>query len=193
MKYILATLAGVFALGSVAVADTIDFADSFVELNTNLNGTNNLTLGSAVTLGNVSSTYAEGTITNSGAGNDFSVGLGQEVRLGALDFDVTGTYTWGASGGDIVGFGDNNEWGDLDLRGEFVLAPNALQGGYVFTGVDLAVDGILDFEWTGGDIGAGFQWDFTEQTYLDANVSWGYDSDFDFTERQVQVGVGFRF
>lgn len=193
MKYILVSLAGMVALAGAASADTIDFADSFVELNTNLNGTNNLTLGSAVTFGDLSSTYAEGTVTNGVAGNDFMVGLGQEVSLGPVTFDATGTYTWGASGGDIVGWGENNVWGDLGIRGEFLLAPDALQGGYFFTGIDIAVDGILDFEWLGGDVGVGFQWDFTEQTYLDANVSWGYDDDFDFTDRRLQIGVGFRF
>lgn len=196
MKNVLLAIAAVLTfcgMSSVAYAQFIDFADSYVELDTNFDGNNEFTAGSAITVAGVASTFGEFTVDNHSLGNDFSVGLGQRFDLGPVEFDATAEYTWGASGGDIVGWGTNNVWGDTTVSGQATVAPESLGGAYAFASVDVDIEGPLDWDWTGGDLGVGYQLDFTERTYLKGEVAWGYDPDFEFTDRELNVGVGFRF
>lgn len=198
MKSIVLASIATLAMAGAAVAQEsstgVNWSDSRVELNTNFDGDNSIAARTGVQLWGYSS-YVEGSISNGRRGNDFELEAGQGFDLGPVRLDTTLGYTWGATNGaQLLGFGDANEWGDVDLEADIVAEPGIIGGEYAWIGADVEFDGLLDFDWTGGDFGVGYQLDITNNTYVDANLSWDFDTDFAVADSaELNVGVGFKF
>jgi len=193
---VLAAVAAVsFAGAAVAQESTnLNLSDSRIELNTNFNGDNAFSARTGVQIYGYES-FVEGTISNGRRGNDYEIEAGQALDLGPVRLDATAGYTWGASNGaDMLGFGDNNTWGDVDVEADIVAEPGLIGNEYMWIGADIEVDGLLDYTWTGGDFGVGYTLDVTENTFVDTSVSWGFDDDFAVdSDPELNVGVGFKF
>ena len=127
---------------------------------------------------------------------DLEVALQPGIIGGEYVFANTGVGVDGWSlewdGGDLVGFGDNNEWGDVTGDLEVALKPGIIGGEYVFANTGVGVDG-WSLEWDGGEVGAGYKLDLAENVYLDGRVSWGYDGQFESTDRRITAGFGLKF
>lgn len=192
---IIAAVAAVSFAGAAAAQESgLNLSDSRVELNTNFDGSNAFSARTGATIYGYES-FVEGTISNGRRGNDFEIEAGQALDLGPVRLDATLGYSWGATSGDnLIGFGDENTWGDVDLEADVVFEPGFVGGEYVWIGADIEVDGVLDYGWTGGDFGVGYNFDITENTYVDVSVAWAYDTEWQVDgEAELNVGVGFKF
>ena len=193
---VLAAVAAVSFAGAAVAQESsnLNLSDSRIELNTNFNGDNAFSARTGVQIYGYES-FVEGTISNGRRGNDYEIEAGQALDLGPVRLDATAGYTWGASNGaDMLGFGDNNTWGDVDVEADIVAEPGLIGNEYMWIGADIEVDGLLDYTWTGGDFGVGYTLDVTENTFVDTSVSWGFDDDFAVdSDPELNVGVGFKF
>ena len=198
MKSIVMAAVATLAFAGVATAQesNVNWSDSRVELNTDFDGSNSLEARTGVTLWGYES---YGQVTVSGARRDtldVDVELGQGFNLGdVVSLDATIGYTWGGSDdSNILGFGDTRTWGTVDAGAELVVAPGFIGGEYIFATAEVELPGVLDYDFAGGEVGAGYKFDLTPRSYLDASVSWDYDSDFAVAaDRKLNLGVGFKF
>lgn len=198
MKSIVMAAIATLALAGTAVAQesNVNWSDSRVELNTDFDGSNSLEARTGITLWGYES---YGQVTVSGARRDtldVDVELGQGFNFGeVVSLDATIGYTWGGSDGtNIIGFGDTRTWGTVDAGAELTVSPGLIGGEYVFASAEMELPGVLDYDFTGGEVGAGYVFNLTERSYLDASVSWAYDDEFNLgADRALNLGVGFKF
>jgi hypothetical protein len=115
-----------------------------------------------------------------------------EADLGKFKITPGLNYNWGADGGDIIGLGDGNEWGEVTADLELSIHPQIVGGEYAFANTEVGFDG-WSLDWRGGEVGAGYKLDLAENVYLDGRVSWSYDDQFEGGQRRILAGIGLRF
>lgn len=188
MKNLLIAVSVMAAGAATAQEAPMSVGNTYVELGTTFEDQTTLTVGTGVGSGALS---AFGELSGSTDGN-FQVRAYTDVEFGKFVITPGINYGWGEDGGDLVGFGDNNEWGDVTGDLEVALQPGIIGGEYVFANTGVGVDG-WSLEWDGGEVGAGYKLDLAENVYLDGRVSWGYDDQFEGTDRRITAGFGLKF
>jgi len=180
-------LAGV-AAAQVEQVYTASPQNTYVEIGTTFEDETMIALGTGVNAGAVSA-FAELSGTTD---SNFKARAYTEADLGKFKITPGINYTWGASGGDIIGLGDGNEWGDVSADLELSIHPQIVGGEYAFVNTEVGFDG-WSLDWQGGEVGAGYKLDLAENVYFDGRVSWSYDDQFEGGQRRILAGIGLRF
>lgn len=197
MKRILVSAISTLAIASPALAQDVASApavapitvtNTYVEIGTTFEDETVVALGTGIGAGPVSA-YAELSGSTTG---DFKARAFTDAEFSKFRISPGLNYHWGKSGGDLVGFGEGNVWGDVTADMEVSINPGIVGGEYAFANSAVGFDG-WSLDWAGGEVGAGYQLDVAENVYLDARVSWGYDDQFQLGSRRVLASVGLKF
>lgn len=186
MKFFISAVALFFA--GVASAQVAPVGNTYVELGTKFESASSLTVGTGFAVGPVG---AFGELSGDTDGN-YQIRGYSDVDVGNFTLTPGVNYQWGANGGDLLGFGDSNQWGDLSADVEAKFAPGVIGGEYIFANAGVDIEG-LGIAFNGGEVGAGYKLDLAENVYLDGRVSWEYDDQFDSSKPQYTVGLGLKF
>lgn len=137
--------------------------------------------------------------------DDYKIGLGTGMDLGFASLDTSIDYAWGASGGDLIGRGDGNTWGDVTLNPTLKVTPGIIGGEYAWVGgsMDLASDGEIAVAWGGASYGVGYSHALNDKASVSVSYGWSVDvvddgddttvNDWTTTADGLKVGVGFKF
>jgi hypothetical protein len=137
--------------------------------------------------------------------DDYSIGLGTGMDLGFASLDTSIDYAWGASGGDLIGRGDGNTWGDVTLNPTLKVTPGIIGGEYAWVGgsMDLASDGEIAVAWGGASYGVGYSHALNDKASVSVSYGWSVDvvddgddatvNDWTTTADGLKVGIGFKF
>ena len=137
--------------------------------------------------------------------DDYKIGLGTGMDLGFASLDTSIDYAWGASGGDLIGRGDGNTWGDVTLNPTLKVTPGIIGGEYAWVGgsMDLASDGEIAVGWGGASYGVGYSHALNDKASVSVSYGWSVDvvddgddatvNDWTTTADGLKVGVGFKF
>jgi len=188
MKNFLIAFSVMVAGVAVAQDAPVTVGNTYVELGTTFENETTVAIGTGVGSGAVS---AYGELSGSTDGN-FQARAYTDAEFSKFVITPGVNYRWGADGGDLVGFGDNNEWGDVTADLEVAFRPGIIGGEYAFANTGVGIDG-WSFEWDGGEVGAGYKLDIAENVYLDGRITWGYDEQFEGTSRNFVAGFGLKF
>jgi len=189
MNRIMVVIASLFVAGAAVAQDSpVTVGNTYVELGTTFENETLLSIGTGVGAGAVS---AYGELSGSTDGN-FQARAYTDAEFGSFKITPGLNYHWGADGGDLVGFGENNEWGDVTGDLEVSIHPGLVGGEYVFANTAVGLDG-WSLDWAGGEVGAGYKLDLAENVYLDGRVSWSYDDQFESGDRRFVAGFGLKF
>ncbi len=149
---------------------------------------NSATVGTGFELGG-QGLFVEGTVNEA---EDYSARLYANFEVFSLAVQPGATYSWGESGGDLIGLGDGNEWGTVAADVEAVYTVGIIGEEYVFLGSSATID--EGFTWEGGDFGVGYLFETESGVYLDARMVWGFSSDYEFTEDStLSLTLGMSF
>ena len=181
------------ALAGVAAAQVEEVyverpSNTYLEIGTTFEDETIIALGTGVAAGAVSA-FAELSGTTD---SNFKARAYTEADLGKFKITPGLNYNWGADGGDIIGLGDGNEWGEVTADLELSIHPQIVGGEYAFANTEVGFDG-WSLDWRGGEVGAGYTLDLAENVYLDGRVSWSYDDQFEGGQRRILAGIGLRF
>lgn len=181
------------ALAGVAAAQVEEVyverpSNTYLEIGTTFEDETIIALGTGVAAGAVSA-FAELSGTTD---SNFKARAYTEADLGKFKITPGLNYNWGADGGDIIGLGDGNEWGEVTADLELSIHPQIVGGEYAFANTEVGFDG-WSLDWRGGEVGAGYKLDLAENVYLDGRVSWSYDDQFEGGQRRILAGIGLRF
>lgn len=181
------------ALAGVAAAQVEEVyvespSNTYLEIGTTFEDETIISLGTGVAAGAVSA-FAELSGTTD---SNFKARAYTEADLGKFKITPGLNYNWGADGGDIIGLGDGNEWGEVTADLELSIHPQIVGGEYAFANTEVGFDG-WSLDWRGGEVGAGYKLDLAENVYLDGRVSWSYDDQFEGGQRRILAGIGLRF
>ena len=213
MKKLILGMAALVAAPSAAMAQEAaapsPWSNAYVNVATGLEGTADWTLGSEVSLAGVSGyaqfTYKDRVDAAGDAADDYAITLGSSASLGMVSLDTGVSYDWGASGGDLIGRGDGNTWGDLTSSTTAKVSPGILGGEYVWLGanMNLASAGSIDIGWGGASYGVGYKHDLNDRAYVTASYGWDVDvvddgdpgtvNDWVTESTGLKLGVGFKF
>lgn len=188
-RYIVSFISTLFVSGAaVAQEAPMTVTNTYVEIGTTFEDETLIALGTGIGAGPVSA-YAElsGT-TNS----EFQARAYTDAEFGKFKITPGLNYTWGESGGDLIGFGEGNEWGDVTADMEVSIHPGLIGGEYAFANTSVGFDG-WSLDWDGGEVGAGYKLDIADNVYLDARMSWSYDDQFESGDRRIVAGIGLKF
>lgn len=197
MKKLLISTFAVLAVTGVAVAEEASqpsvFADSYVGIETDLDGAVDFTVGAGIT-GFNQETYVEFTYSDA-ATNSYTVGGGAVLDLSVVSLDTNVSYSWDNVTTDMIGWGDENVWGDISLNPTLTATPGMIGGEYVSAGanIDIDFDGGFGYDIVGGEIVVGYKHELGSGAYVDLNYGWDVDSSWDISEGGIGLGVGFRF
>lgn len=188
------------AVAQDAVESSSSLTNAYIGVSTGLAGTADYKIGTELNLAGLGS-YAEFQYKDrvDAAGepaDDYAIKLGGGLDLVGINIDSGVSYSWGASGGDLIGLGDNNTWGDLTSSLTASVSPGIIGGEYFYIGgtASLATAGQIDVAWTGASYGVGYSHDFNEKSSLNVSYGWEVDSETWETESTgLNVGVGFKF
>ena len=180
-------LAGV-AAAQVEEVYTASPSNTYLEIGTTFEDETIISLGTGVAAGAVSA-FAELSGTTD---SNFKARAYTEADLGKFKITPGLNYNWGADGGDIIGLGEGNEWGEVTADLELSIHPKIVGGEYAFANTEVGFDG-WSLDWRGGEVGAGYKLDLAENVYLDGRVSWSYDDQFEGGQRRILAGIGLRF
>tara|TARA_E500000318_G_C3560670_1_gene213228 strand:- start:1231 stop:1866 length:636 start_codon:yes stop_codon:yes gene_type:complete len=137
--------------------------------------------------------------------DDYKISLGTGMNLGLASLDTSIDYAWGASGGDLIGRGDGNTWGDVTLNPTLKVTPGIIGGEYAWVGgsMDLASDGEIAVAWGGASYGVGYSHALNDKASVSVSYGWSVDvvddgddttvNDWTTTADGLKVGVGFKF
>ena len=137
--------------------------------------------------------------------DDYKISLGTGMDLGLASLDTSVDYAWGASGGDLIGRGDGNTWGDVTLNPTLKVTPGIIGGEYAWVGgsMDLASDGEIAVGWGGASYGVGYSHALNDKASVSVSYGWSVDvvddgddttvNDWTTTADGLKVGVGFKF
>jgi len=137
--------------------------------------------------------------------DDYKISLGTGMDLGLASLDTSIDYAWGASGGDLIGRGDGNTWGDVTLNPTLKVTPGIIGGEYAWVGgsMDLASDGEIAVGWGGASYGVGYSHALNDKASVSVSYGWSVDvvddgddatvNDWTTTADGLKVGVGFKF
>ncbi len=117
--------------------------------------------------------------------------MSNSLSLYGFSVSPYASYSWGNGAGDIVGWGDGNEWGSISVGGEAGYAPGIIGGEYFFLGAGYGISETFDFE--GGSYGVGYGVELAPNIKLDGRMTWDYDSEFEIGEPVVGVSLGLSF
>jgi hypothetical protein len=181
------------ALAGVAAAQVEEVyverpSNTYLEIGTTFEEETIIALGTGVNAGAVSA-FAELSGTTD---SNFKARAYTEADLGKFKITPGLNYNWGADGGDIIGLGEGNEWGEVTADLELSIHPKIVGGEYAFANTEVGFDG-WSLDWRGGEVGAGYKLDLAENVYLDGRVSWSYDDQFEGGQRRILAGIGLRF
>jgi len=181
------------ALAGVAAAQVEEVyverpSNTYLEIGTTFEEETIIALGTGVNAGAVSA-FAELSGTTD---SNFKARAYTEADLGKFKITPGLNYNWGADGGDIIGLGEGNEWGEVTADLELSIHPQIVGGEYAFANTEVGFDG-WSLDWRGGEVGAGYKLDLAENVYLDGRVSWSYDDQFEGGQRRILAGIGLRF
>ena len=181
------------ALAGVAAAQVEEVyvespSNTYLEIGTTFEDETIIALGTGVAAGAVSA-FAELSGTTD---SNFKARAYTEADLGKFKITPGLNYNWGADGGDIIGLGDGNEWGEVTADLELSIHPQIVGGEYAFANTEVGFDG-WSLDWRGGEVGAGYKLDLAENVYLDGRVSWSYNDQFEGGQRRILAGIGLRF
>lgn len=213
MKKLILGMAALVAVPSAAMAQEAaapsPWSNAYVNVATGLEGTADWTLGSEVTLAGVGGyaqfTYKDRVDAVGDAADDYAITLGTSASLGMISLNTGVSYDWGASGGDLIGRGDGNTWGDLTTSTTAKVSPGILGGEYVWLGanMDLASAGSIDIGWGGASYGVGYKHDLNDRAYVTASYGWDVSvvddndpatvNDWVTESTGLKLGVGFKF
>ena len=197
MKRILVSAISTLAIASPALAQDVASApamapvtvtNTYVEIGTTFEDETVIALGTGIGAGPVSA-YAELSGSTSG---DFKARAFTDAEFSKIRISPGLNYHWGKSGGDLVGFGDENVWGDVTADMEVSINPGIVGGEYAFANSAVGFDG-WSLDWNGGDFGVGYKLDLAENVYVDGRVSWSYDDQFESGDRRFIAGFGLKF
>ena len=133
--------------------------------------------------------FVEGTADEA---EDFSARVYANFEVFNLALQPGVRYSWGASGGDLIGLGDDNEWGPVTAEVEAVYTVGIIGDEYVFVGTSAEID--EGFVWSGGDYGVGYLFETDSGVYLDARMVWGFDDQYEFSEDSaLSLTLGLKF
>ena len=134
--------------------------------------------------------YVEGSADS--AVEDFSARVYANFEVFNLAVQPGVSYSWGASGGDFIGLGDDNEWGPVTAEVEAVYTVGVIGDEYVFINTSGEID--EGFVWSGGDYGVGYLFETDSGVYLDARMVWGFDDQYEFSEDSaLSLTLGLKF
>jgi hypothetical protein len=137
--------------------------------------------------------------------DDYKISLGTGMDLGLASLDTSIDYAWGASGGDLIGRGDGNTWGDVTLNPTLKVTPGIIGGEYAWVGgsMDLASDGEIAVAWGGASYGVGYSHALNDKASVSVSYGWSVDvvddgddatvNDWTTTADGLKVGIGFKF
>lgn len=137
--------------------------------------------------------------------DDYKISLGTGMDLGLASLDTSIDYAWGASGGDLIGRGDGNTWGDVTLNPTLKVTPGIIGGEYAWVGgsMDLASDGEIAVGWGGASYGVGYSHALNDKASVSVSYGWSVDvvddgddatvNDWTTTADGLKVGIGFKF
>lgn len=178
----------VMVAGVATAQEAPSVGNTYVELGTTLESETSLAIGTGFGF-DAASAFGELSGTTDG---NFQARAYSNVGFGNFTFTPGVNYDWGEDSGNLLGFGESNEWGDLSADIEVSLAPGIIGGEYAFVNGGADIDG-LNIGWNGGAIGAGYKLDLADNVYLDGRVSWEYDEEFDSSKPQYTAGFGLKF
>lgn len=175
------------ALAAAAVAATAAVAQERTVSLSRVDGVDTLSAGAGLSFSNVD---FNGAVSWSDAG-DWSATMSNSLSLYGFSVSPYASYAWGNDAGDIVGWGDDNEWGSISVGAEAGYEPGVIGGEYLFIGAGYGIGETFDFE--GGSYGIGYGVDLAQNISLDGRMTWGYDSDFTIGEPVVGLSLGLSF
>ena len=123
--------------------------------------------------------------------NNWKATASNTSTLWGFSMSPYATYSWGNGAGDVVGWGDDNEWGSVAVGAEAAYAPGIIGNEYVFLGAEYGVGEAFDF--AGGGYGVGYDVTLAENISLNGRMTWAYDSQFEIAEPVVGISLGFSF
>ena len=180
MKYILTATTALVVVASAAAQERS------VSLS-RVDGVDSISGGAGLSFSNVD---FNGSVSWSDAG-DWTATMSNSLSLYGYSVSPYASYSWGNGNGDIVGWGDDNEWGSISVGAEAGYAPGIVGGEYLFLGAGYGVGETFDFE--GGSYGVGYAVDLAPNITLDGRMTWDYDSEFEIGEPVVGVSLGLSF
>jgi len=176
------------AVAQVGAVYTESPSNTYLEVGTGLEDETVLSLGTGVSAGAMSAfTELSGT-----TGSNFKAKTYLETKLGRFRVSPGLSYSWGGDGGDIIGLGDGNEWGDLSTNLEVSVHPEIVGGEYAFANTETGLNN-WSLDWLGSQVGAGYKLNLAENVYFDGRVVWSYDDKFEGGQRRIVGGIGLRF
>ena len=177
----------IMALAAVTVAASAAVAQERTVSLSRVDGLDTVSAGAGLSFSNVD---FNGSVSWSDAG-DWSATMSNSLSLYGFSVSPYASYSWGNGAGDIVGWGDDNEWGSISVGGEAGYAPGIIGGEYLFLGAGFGISETFDFE--GGSYGIGYGVDLAPNITLDGRMTWDYDSEFEIGEPVVGVSLGLSF
>lgn len=212
MKKLIMGATAMLAVSSVAQAQeqsSAPLTNAYVGVSTSLEGTADWTLGTELNLIGTS-TYAEFKYKDrvDGAGDaadDYAITLGSGTDIGPFALKSGISYEWGASGGDLIGRGEDNTWGDVTSSTTAKMSPGVIGGEYIYVGgsMDIASEGEIAINWGGLNYGVGYSHALNDRASVNIGYGWEVnviDDDDDATTNNwvtettgLKLGVGFKF
>ena len=179
MKYILTAATALLAVAASAQERNVSLS--------RVDGVDTLSAGAGLSFSNVD---FNGSVSWSDAG-DWSATMSNSLSLYGFSVSPYASYAWGNDAGDIVGWGDDNEWGSVSVGAEAGYEPGIIGGEYFFLGAGYGISETFDFE--GGSYGVGYGVELAPNISLDGRMTWDYDSEFEIGEPVVGVSLGLSF
>jgi len=179
MKYILTAATALLAVAASAQERNVSLS--------RVDGVDTLSAGAGLSFSNVD---FNGSVSWSDAG-DWSATMSNSLSLYGFSVSPYASYAWGNDAGDIVGWGDDNEWGSVSVGAEAGYEPGIIGGEYFFLGAGYGISETFDFE--GGSYGVGYGVELAPNISLDGRMTWDYDSEFEIGEPVVGVSLGISF
>lgn len=180
-------------LGVANTAGAQEYSAPYIEFETNLDGEVELTLG-GWTGGQGLDAYAEGSWIGDEAGTNWELELGTTVDLSFVETTLAGKYVWGDDNGkDLIGFGDNNQWGDLYAHVAGEVKPGLIGGEYFFAETDLLVESPVDIDFDSIDMGVGYNLNLGDRAYVDGRMIWTAERNWEVNQSGVGIKIGFKF
>jgi len=210
MKYLISAIVAMSvaapAIAQDAAGNDALMSNATVGVSTDLEGNADWTVGAELGVAGFG-VDAGFTLKDRGdnTADDYSVGVGTGMDLGLASLDTSINYAWGASGGDLIGRGDGNTWGDLTVDPTLKMTPGIIGGEYAWVGasMNLASAGEVDLGWGGASYGVGYSHDLNERASIGISYGWSVDvvddnddttvNDWTTTADGLKVGVGFKF
>jgi hypothetical protein len=194
---ILAAVAATMLASTTAFAGSADKGmplpdlNPYVEITTDSDSVTELSAGTSATFyGN--STYFKARVDNSDVDREYGVTGGvSRFIYGNLKADVFANYDWGYDGKDMLGFGEENTWGDTQVGGGLTYYPGLVGGEYVFGEVTYNVTDLATYDHDSTVVGAGYEYRVNDMTTLDVNVSTNVDG-WNVNTNDYIVGAGIK-